>query len=276
MTTPPQVPPAGEEGGIAALLGNIGDPALRERVAAAVANGASGPAAPHTRRKERRSRPEHASVARVEPADARPSLITRYGTYRFAWRLDLERGRVRYELQRVGVFQLGPDEHHQDGYVRLCYGDSEGATWETEHGNAARPGAPTVYGVTLCGDAVFSPETATPQSAGWLVVRRPAVGSGGYRYSAPAPAKTSQKTAGIVAALVAHYTALPPETLERIRQAQQVHLAPGRLADLERRRALLRARIAEQARELYHLEQTARTQWALLPNDHPRRLDEPQ
>lgn len=199
---------------------------------------------------------------------------------RFRGGTDLTFGRVRYVVDGVGVFLLGPDPmcpllsdladelRELNGresttsprpspveQLRLQYGDSDG--W----GDHSRTHVPVVHRVRLGGAASFAVDRVDPdRSWPWLSVQR---FSPGMFSAGEAPAPTRRRTAQIVAALVNDY--LTRGDVAEVRVASARRYAAKRAAEASDHISRLRQEIADRQRLLGRFDTYCAEQRALLP-----------
>ncbi|KJS59687.1 hypothetical protein [Streptomyces rubellomurinus] len=138
--------------------------------------------------------------------------------------LDWEHGAALYRVAELGgTITVGWQPGHY--YLGCC----SGAAIEITYGKPTPSpftqhfeDAPTVYGVQLAERAVFHPESMSPTSHRWLVVRREI----GGHYSPSAPEGTQRRTAAIVYAITRHMLSRP--WAAELRRAHDEQHAPAR------------------------------------------------
>ncbi|MEU8310452.1 hypothetical protein AB0C84_43500 [Actinomadura sp. NPDC048955] len=257
---------------LAEIIGALTDDTVRTRVNAAFTQAAaalplpsSAPSEPSAKSGRRRGQHARASSSL---ADKHVSAETPRGPISFTVAIDWSHGRVRYEVDRIGVFWLSPSDEYGPDNVRIQYGD-DGENYFQRAGYQARPNAPQVFGITIVGTAVVNPSYAKPTENGWVNVRR----RGADHYSVSAPTATSQRIAQIVYALLNHYQKHPD--LKRIRVAQARYRAPARLAAHQRTATKLTERITELETERAQAMKAAAAQQALLDQPPPGPAEPP-
>ncbi|MFI6909756.1 hypothetical protein ACIBKY_51435 [Nonomuraea sp. NPDC050394] len=185
---------------------------------------------------------------------------------------DLDSGRTRYAIVKIGVFWLGLDAleydrsthggQRQRNQLRVQYGDAAPGheTHRHQEGSALRRGAPVINGISLAGDGTYNADTITEDGR-----HGPWVGRLGRYSSISVPAKTEQTVRAIVYSLTQHWLAQP--AVEQLRAAHDRFHAPGRQARHEHRAAQLREQVAELAAELAAQEDAAARQESLTGDD---------
>lgn len=160
-------------------------------------------------------------------------------------------GRVVYVVDRIGSFTIerwpyGYPERSTDLAVWYGRNDHDGYV----SGDKPLPEAPVVFGITICGAAVFSedrftdPALAEDLTKPWraLNVQRQ-VRERPFPLSTSAPDGTRVRVTGIVGVLVLDY--LAREDRPAIDRAHQVRCAPDRLRGHQRTITGLRTQMAE-------------------------------
>ncbi|GAA3144291.1 hypothetical protein GCM10010466_39260 [Planomonospora alba] len=197
----------------------------------------------------------------VRPAAKGKGKKDKTRRYRFLHEADLETGRIRYAVAGFGVIWIGPDTYAYGGSdpdtLRVEYGDVRPTSdYRIKNGSMPAPYAPVVYGITLGGYAIVSPEKRTEDSRFWLNVWR--VGP----YHQGVPDATRDHTAQVVRQLIDHYLTCPERADVEAAHAR-LH-APKRAAEHADKAAKLRAEMEDLQAKLAAEEAAAAAQSALI------------
>jgi hypothetical protein len=176
-------------------------------------------------------------------------------------------GRVVYRVAKVGAFTLDRDPHSypdRTRSLRCTYGVYDTDRWA--YSDDLLPEHPRLFGVDICGAAVYDPDRFTERMATegrtwrWpLPARRPA---GRFR-AVSVPDGTAHRLTDIVGALTLDYLDRPDRAA--LEAAQDALHAPTRLAGHRRVIDRLREQITALQGELDAEQALADRQAALLP-----------